>query len=203
VFIPYNKPRLTVEEVESVIYQAQDRRKAKMGKGFDLLVCDYPAKLGTESNRKGNLSVRDKDDYVYDVFTQIALDLGVHCLDAIQTNRDGSKINKGYRGAEKRLLTMEDVKESWGPMTTATNVISLNRSPEDEANNRLIAHLCKSRSAEVGWSIICNTNYAAATTHSDDLGCAWYRGTSPMSETIDVLLQQYKGNQIPAQALGI
>jgi hypothetical protein len=52
-------------------------------------------------------------------------------LGAIQTNRDGSKINKHHSGAT-RLLVPEDVSESFAVIMMASNVLTLNRSPQAE-----------------------------------------------------------------------
>jgi replicative DNA helicase len=197
VYVPINKPGLTIEDVAVVIQRHLDRFSSKHGEKFDLIVDDYLAKLGTVQNSRGQLQRRQMDDVIYNYGVQLALDHQVHFLTAIQSNRDGSKINRRQKGVENRLLTMEDVAESWGPMTAATNVISLNRDPIAIARGRVTYHICKSRSSEVGWSVVCRSNFKCCITHHEDYGATWYRGSSPMAERIDELLTQYMGQAIP------
>lgn len=195
-YLPLNKPFLTVEEVEGAIRRQQERRIAYTGSGYDLIVDDYPAKLWTREAGK-QWARRQIDEHVYNFFTNAALDLGCHVLTAVQTNREGSKINKGMKGQEDRLLSIEDVAESFGVMATATNVISLNRNPEAMARQRLTFHICKSRSSDTGWSIVTRTDYGRGRTHGDDLESTVYRGQSPMTDTIEDLLQKHAGKAIP------
>lgn len=206
-FLPLNQAGMTVEEVESIIRRRQERWQiTHMGKGFDLIVDDYAAKLTTEKAKGGQFALRQIHEIVYNYFSQIALEHKLHVLTAIQTNREGSKINSrksGQRGEEHRLLGMEDVSEAWGPMTTATNVISINRPPEAQANNIVIYLLCKSRSSEVDWAVACKSNFACAQSHSPDAPATWYRGSSTMSSKIENLLEGYKGTEIPAEAVAI
>lgn len=204
VYIPLNKAGITVEEVMSVMRRQQDRMKAITGgAGFDLIVNDYPAKLRLESAGKG-WAKRQIDEDIYNCFTQIGLEFNCHVLDAIQTNREGSKINMGRKGAEDRLITLEDVAESFGVMATATNVISLNRDPAAAAKKRMTFHICKSRSNDTGWSIVSKTSYERSLTHASmenfyHLPSTFYRGMSPLSEKIDDLLEQYADAAIPEQ----
>lgn len=199
-YVPLNKAGLTVEEVASVIRKRQEERMAKNhGKGYDLLVNDYPAKLSTIESKGGSYSKRANDEVIYNYFVQLGLEYGMHVLVAIQTNREGSKVNKGQR--EDRLLTMEDVQESWGPMTSATNVWTINRGPRDKIASRLLYHIDKSRSSEVGWVIVCKTNYAHAITHSDSLGGTYYRGSSTYADKLDQYLDQYLNAAMPEHVL--
>lgn len=197
-YIPYNKPGMTIEDVYPIILRAQEERIAKTGKGFDLLVSDYPAKLTTNRASKGNLPRREIDRIVYDYYVQLALDHKFHSLVAIQTNREGSKVN---RGKEERLLTMEDVSESWGAMEMATTVITLNRSELAKQNERMTMYVAKGRGAATGTAIVCNTAFSRSMTHSEQLGATWYNDSGTMEDIIDNLLTQYKGQRIPEERL--
>ena len=183
-FLPLYRPGITVEEVVGIIKQKQEERKAIFGAGYSLVVDDYPAKLGTEQSKAG-WQVRHIHEHVYDYMQRAALDEKFHLLTAIQSNRDGSKQN---RWSKERLLSMEDASESWGPMTSAVNVITLNRDPIAAANHRLTYYLCKSRSGETGWAVVCRTNYANCVTHSDKLGARYYQSASTLANKIDDLL---------------
>jgi hypothetical protein len=160
-------------------------------------VDDYPAKLSTLQARGGNFNKRDIDLVVYNYFVQLALEYNFHSLLAIQTNREGAKVNKGNKDGEKRLLVMEDVSESYGPIQLATNVLSMNRDGQAKARNRLTFHIDKSRSNETGWAVVCRTNYGHSITHANWLGGTYYRGSSTMADTIDTLLDQYGNDCTP------
>lgn len=194
-YIPYNKAGMTVENVVPIIRRAQEERIARTGKGYDLLVVDYPAKLTTSQLSGANLQLRTSIDIVYDYFVQLALEYKFHSLLAIQTNREGSKVNKGQN--TNRLLTMEDVMEAWGPMASASNVITLNRGPMAQLKNRITFYVCKSRSAEVGRAIVAKSNFAHGLSHAPSLGHTGYFGTSTMEATIDAFLQTHNGQMLP------
>ncbi len=197
-YIPINKAGIVVEDVEAVIRRQQEKRIATHGKGFDLIVDDYPAKLWTREAGKG-WARRQVDEFIYNYFTQTGLEFKAHVLTAIQTNREGSKVNEGRKGAEERLLGMEDVAESFPVMATATNVLSLNRDALARARNRMTFHICKSRSNDTGWSIVSQTDFSRGRTHGSNLLTTVYRGMSPMTDTIDELLRQHAGVAIPEQ----
>lgn len=200
-YIPLHRPSLTVEDLEAEIMRAQERRIAKYGKGYDLIVDDYLAKLTTTTNAQGNLQRRQKDEYVYDYFSRLMSELDIHGLTAIQANREASRINRNEKGREHRLLTLEDVSESFGPCQAATNVITENRSPEDIASHRIVYWLGKSRSSETDWAVVCRSDYAKSVTHSDELGATWYRGTGTMSDKAEALLRDYRGQAVPDHVL--
>lgn len=195
-YIPLNRASLTVEDVLGTIRRQCEKRQSRHGASYDLIVDDYPAKLVTESAGK-QWAPRQITEAVYNVFTQIALEQNAHVLSAIQTNREGSKINQHRKGSEERLLSLDDVSESFGALHTATNVISLNRDPLAQARNRMTFHICKSRSSETGWSIVSKTDFGRARTHGSTLQATVYRGVSPLSDTIDDLLVQYAGQAVP------
>lgn len=195
-YVPMNKPGLTVETVAAEVARLQEDRVRNSPDhlGYDLLVDDYPAKLSSSIMQGKEAARRHNDDLVYGYFVQIALEYKLHCINAIQTNREGSRVNSGD---EDRLLQMEDVSESWGPMTSATNVITVNRTPNMESSGYVTYNICKSRSSERGWAVACRSRYDLSTTHSNNLGCTWYRGGSTMDKKIDSLLAKFEGMEIP------
>lgn len=190
-YIPYNKAGMTVEEVVPLIRRYQEKRILQNGRGYDMLIDDYPAKLSTEEASKGNMQKRNIDEKVYGMFVQLGLEYKFHVLLAIQTNRAGSQINWGLgKKPEDRLLRMEDVQESWGTMTSATNVISINRDQLAVARGRVSFHISKSRSSDTGWTIVCKSNYAHAQTHSNEMGAVWYRSSETLSGKLDDIFQK-------------
>lgn len=173
-YIPYNRAGMKVEDVIPIIRRAQEERRSKNGKGYDLLVVDYPAKLTTEQQNKGTLAIRNSIEIIYDYYVQLALEYKFHALLAIQTNREGSKVNKGEN--TNRLLMMEDVAEAFGTMMIASNVITLNRGPRAKNENWLTYYVAKSRSNQTGTAIVARTNFASSLTHSEKLGAFGYIG---------------------------
>jgi replicative DNA helicase len=198
-FVHYPKAGATIEEVESIVRRKQDERVAKYGKPYDLLVDDYPAKLMTQVAKGGHFSKRHIDEINYRYFVQLALEYNSHALLPIQANREGAKMNKRAVDGERRLLTGEDANESFGPIQEATNIITLNRDPMDEALGWITFYIDKSRSSEKGFAIVCKSDYGRAQTHSDKLGAVWYRGTSKVTQRSNFpdLFVRYRDRQIP------
>lgn len=196
-YIPYNKAGMTVEEVVPIIRANHEEKIAtNNGKGFDLLVSDYPAILTTELAKKGTLQRRNIDEVIYGNYVQLALEYNFHSLLAIQTNREGSRVNKQQKG-ENRLLTIEDVMESWGPIAMASNVITLNRSPAAIKKEILTFNVAKCRSNETGVAIVAKSNFAHCVTHSEKLGGVAYRGSRTNEDQVEEILNIYKNQQIP------
>lgn len=201
-YMSVNDPALmTVENVARTIERKQQERIQKTGKGFDLLVVDYPAKLQSEMSNKVQMAYRQLELYVYNYFVQLALKHGFHALLAIQTNREASKNNRhqGKHGTENRLVTMEDVSEAWGPMTVATNVISINRN--DTYGDKVIFHVCKTRSSETGVSVLAKADYTRAKTHSNIAGALWYKGNTSIAKISTELLKQFSNQCLPADVV--
>jgi hypothetical protein len=190
------KVTLYVEDVVADIYRLQAARRAQTGKGYDLLVMDYPGILQAQEAKGARWEFRQTQDYIYRQFVQLGLEERFHVLLAAQTNREGSKINKGL--AAKRLLSSEDIAESFGIVQSATNIITLNRDDKAAAGSYITFFLVKSRSSETGWAITAKSNYACAITHSEELGGVGYRGNASISDQVESLIQNYKNKDLPA-----
>jgi hypothetical protein len=80
-------------------------------------------------------------------------------------------------------------------MTVATNVISLNRN--DSYGDKIIFHICKTRSSETGYSVLARSDYHRGRTHGDDLGAVWYKGNSSIAHITPQLLLQYNNQGLP------
>ena len=197
-FVHMTKQGLTVEECISVIRGLQARRKAQTGKGYSLLCVDYPGILSTELAKHGKYEWRQQQDHIYRQFVQLALEEKFHCLVAAQTNREGSKVNRGVSEHHPhRLLTPEDISEAYAIAMSATNILTLNRDPRAAAANRLTWLICKSRSSETGWAITCRSDYSRAVTHAPSLPATAYRGTGTMTDQIETFLKDYASRDIP------
>lgn len=196
VYVPMNKAGLTVEEVEVTVRRKQEERKSICGRYFDLIVDDYPDKLSTKLAEHGQFNKRQVSDHVYSYFVALALEYQSHSLLAFQSNREGAKINRGT-AKENRLLFMEDASEAYGPMMTATNVLTLNRPPLAISKGLIILNICKSRSSETGIAVVVRSDYSRAITHKSDSQCTWFRNYGRMPDRIEDLLQQYATREIP------
>jgi len=179
----------TVENVAARIQRLNEKRYAEYGKGYDLLVDDYPANLTTQEAKGGQLSRRERDDRVYGIFVDLAGELNLHALLAIQTNREGSRKNKEGDDEETAIIEVEDVSESFGTMMRATNVISINRPPAAEKNGWLIYNLAKTRSSEKGWKVVAKSDFANGRAHWYSLRSEHYKGTNTSTQNIEMLLK--------------
>jgi hypothetical protein len=198
LYIDYQKPGSTVEEVVSMIRQHQQRRKAKFGSGFDMFANDYPAILGTETSKGVRMERRAKDAYVYRYLVDYAGDQFMHGLYSIQTNREGSKKNKrtGEYANKAQLVQLEDVQEAYEVTNSATNLITINRTPNDQGRNIITFLFAKSRSSETNIAVTCRSDFRRSRTHWATLPATWYRGTEQL-EQLDSLLNEYNNREIP------
>jgi len=198
LYIDYQKPGSTVEEVVSTVRQHQNRRKAKLGAGFDLFCNDYPAILGAGGLANIRTERRHKDAYVYRYFVDYSGEEGMHGLFSIQTNREGSKKNRrtGEYQNKQHLVVLEDVQEAYEVTNSATNLITVNRPPQDQARNLITYLLCKSRSSETNIAVTCRSNFLISRTHDANLPATWFRGTESLDH-LDSLIKEYSNQEIP------
>lgn len=198
VLIDHQKPGSTVEEVISMARMHQHRRKARLGKGFDMFVDDYPAILGAEGLANIRTERRHKDAYVYRYFVDFCGEQDMHGLFSIQTNREGSKKNKrsGEFHNKSFLVSLEDVQEAYEVTNSATNLITVNRSPQDQAREIITFLICKSRSSETNIAVTCRSNFKCARSHDPELPATWFRGTEALDQ-LDSLISTYANQEVP------
>lgn len=194
-YIHMPKVNAYVEDVVGDIVRMQAALKATTGKGYDLVVVDYPALFHVRESQGSKWDVRQIQDFSYRQFVQLAAEQKFHCLLAAQTNREGSKVNKGITG--KRLLGQEDIAEAFGIIMSATNAITINRDERAIRNGYLTYYIVKSRSGETGWAITAKSDFKRGITHSDELGAIAYRGNHRLSDQVDELLRSYVNKDVP------
>lgn len=165
-YIPYNKPGMEIEDLIPVIERQAEEKKDSTGRNYDICVFDYLGIASTRKASKGRMDVRHILDYVYQTGVQLALQHDWHSLTAIQTNRSGAKINNRTTN-EDRLIELTDVAEGWGPITTCSTAISINRPPEAQRLNWTVFKLCKSRSSRVGLVVAATSDYSRCVAFSD------------------------------------
>lgn len=165
VYLPYsNLSGMYIEDLAREIEKRHREMINKTGRGFDIIIDDYPKKLRTK-NRNSD-AYRNELAQVYDVFNQIAIALNVHCYVAIQTNREGLKRNNGTVKADY-LLGMESVDESYGIVQNMGNIITLNRTPEDKRLDIIRYSIAKSRNDMTDITVNTRAAYGASLTHGD------------------------------------
>jgi KaiC/GvpD/RAD55 family RecA-like ATPase len=138
--------KMYVEDVIDLIKSLHEKEIAKDGKGFDLVIDDYPAKLLSRVYNSKSLQKRDIIAYVYDQFSLLAKSLDCHVIAPIQTNRDGYRQSK----QGKDFIDSDSVSEAFGVAQLADNVITLNRSEEDKKHERVYLFIAKNRLGQTG-----------------------------------------------------
>lgn len=167
-YIPYIKTgSMYIEDVTVLIKKMHEERKLKKGKGYDLIIDDYPKKLKSRarSGSKENL-YRAEVAEVYDTFNHLATELDVHCFLAIQTNRAGLKQNNN-RVEASLLLGMEEIDEAFGIAQNMANIITLNRSPDDKRHNIMRMNIAKSRNQETDIAVSTRTKFDCSLIFGD------------------------------------
>lgn len=168
--------------VESVISEIKMKQEELMsrneGKGFDMVVDDYPGKLRSRTFKSQSEHVMI--DYVYDQFVNIAEEYRFHGIWPVQTNRDGYKVNMEGT-TDNRDVGQADVAGSFGVMMKADNVITLNRKPAEIANNTMRYVIVKSRSAETGTTFATQTDFARSKTISPTFSSTVWNSANKLS----------------------
>jgi KaiC/GvpD/RAD55 family RecA-like ATPase len=152
--------KMYVEDVIDVIESAQEKAIAKDGKGFDLLIVDYPGILMSREIGRGKDEWVEKR-YVYYQFRLLAKKHNFHTLAPIQTNREGFKAN----AASEKILDMGDVAQGFGITNDADNVITINRTPSDYSSHRIKFFIAKSRSGENKRMFVSEVRFDLGRTH--------------------------------------
>lgn len=191
VYLPLNRVGLSVEEVMDIIQQFQEREIMEYGKGFDMIVDDYPSRLTLGRGQKWEK--RQVLEEIYQQFAQLGLDLNCHVMTAMQVNREGNKINKRMGNHERatRLVTLEDASEAFGPMTAARVVITINRTPWDVSNNQVTMLCCKTKQGPADWAITLDCDYGKSLSFKKDSRCFWYRGDVSLAKFSQEILTQH------------
>jgi len=192
---PRNSP--SAEEVIGIIRQHLARHRALTGRGYDLVVVDYPGVLTLKSMSNVRMEHREVLSRIYWHFSQLAKTENIHVLAPVQTNRDASRRNRNINGGDNQVLTLEDIAESFGITHHVANVITVNRSDQDKSRNQISFYVSKCRSAVDGLTVSCTSKYSVCRTHAPNLNAVVIKGGIIMSDRLDSLLKQYNGKAVP------
>jgi replicative DNA helicase len=160
-YIPYTKAGgMYVEDVVDIIRLMNEQRSNMtdsegnlLGRPYDLVINDYPAKLQSKAFQGKRVEYRIEQEYIYDQFVQLALEFNVHCLVGVQSSRDGYKKNR----TASDFLGMDSVAEAFGIARIASNVLTINRSEDDIKNQKMSLYIAKSRNAMTGTVFVSST----------------------------------------------
>jgi hypothetical protein len=159
VHIHHNKAgQMTLEHVQWLLNNAIQDKKRKTGGGFDLVIVDYPGRLRSEKFGK-NGQRHDELTMIYQHFIALASQHKYHTILPVQTNRDGYKTNQGTQGGG-RMLDMGDTAGAFGIAQAADMVISINRTPQDKAQDTIRFMITKNRGGATEKVFASKTNMA-------------------------------------------
>lgn len=198
VHVHWIKPgKMMVEDVVDMINLRQEKmisREIKngdftfkeFGKGFDLLVDDYPAILKSRALNSKNLSSHEEKGYIYRQFLELGRHHKFHVLVPSQTNRTGFKNSSED---SDHVLGQGDIADSFAISQVTDNLITINRGPTDKAKNQVRYYVDKSRSGPTGIMFVTKTDFATSRSMGSDLACTVFeQGASASQNDIDIRL---------------
>lgn len=166
-YVSYTDPtKMYVEDLLTLIEGLQEKRVAATGKGYDLMVVDYPGMLSSRLHMNRKSSGWEEITYVYKQMYMASKHHNVHGIYPMQTNREGYRINKGDAN---KMIDASDVSSGFNVTHGADNIITLNRSVEDEARGFMHFFVSKARLGKKGWTLTTKTDFAKSVTHGPHL----------------------------------
>lgn len=165
VFVSWQKAaRMFVEDVIEEVKRIQLEQVAKTGRGFDLIIDDYPALLRSRIHHEHE---RARLSYVYQCFNDLAAELKTFCAYAVQVNRSAAKEMKS--GEAEQAIGLEDVSESYQVAMNAMAAVSLNRTQEDSQRRILRIAVIKARDSRENGMLITRSAYNEGSLYGDDI----------------------------------
>jgi replicative DNA helicase len=155
-----------IEKLIAFIQSEHEKHVTHRGRGFDLVVIDYPQHLRSKELNPNE----QKHSVIANNYIQCKLLANVcnlHVIAPIQSNRGGYV--SSVRGKENRGLDGGDVGGSYDALQIADNVIAINRSNEDAQKHRIRFGLVKARNSKKGTTFCSRTNFSLSKTHGPDL----------------------------------
>ncbi len=213
VHVHWIKPgKMIIEDVLDVIALRQeklcsqevrinDKVLKEFGKGFDLVVDDYPGVLKSRAIGGKNSSTHEEKGYIYRQLLELARQHKFHILVPAQTNRDGFKASQD----SDHVLGQGDIADSFQIAQVTDNLITINRGPNDKAKNIIRYYIDKSRSGPTGYTFVSKSDFGTSRAFGPDLACTVFEpGVTAGQQDIDVRLgartEAIKEGRDPAEA---
>lgn len=169
-----------VEDVVATIKHLNAKMISRTGKGFDLVIDDYPGLLMT----RNPLLQREKKHvwltHVYKKLQSLAKELNFHLLAPMQVNRSSFQMAK--KGEE--FLDMDSIAEAFGVAACADSVITINRSDKDKKTNMLYLYIAKNRLGETGNYFSSSTDLSRSIMFGHGMGGKITKGSVKMEDLI-------------------
>jgi hypothetical protein len=198
VHVHWIKPgKMMVEDVVEMINLRQEKMASKeikngdfvfkeFGKGFDLLVDDYPAVLKARALTSKSLSSHEEKGYIYRQFLELGRHHKFHVLVPSQTNRAGFKSSSED---SDHVLGQGDIADSFAISQVTDNLVTINRGPTDKAKHQIRYYVDKSRSGPTGIMFVSKTDFATSRSMGTDLACTVFeQGSNATQNDIDIRL---------------
>jgi hypothetical protein len=166
-YVHYSKALgMYMEDVLAEIKKRNDERRIKVGKGYDMVVVDYPAKQRSRTLSSSHAPRHEELAYIYDQHQLLGGEIGAHMLLAMQTNKEGYSQNK-VAEEHSQYLDLDNIGGSFAINNNMPNVISLNRSTQDKSMKLLHLTVLKSRDSQTHVTFHTFTDYDCSLTHGD------------------------------------
>ena len=167
VFAPHIRSgQMTAEDVVAKILKINSNLKAKINKGFDLIVDDYPGVLKSKEYSNKKTEAWDERRNVYFQLMTCMKEIGAHGVFPVQTNREGFKQGRNRDG---KFVDLDGTSGAFGITCDASNVISLNRSEKDRQENTMVFYVAKCRQAMNGYAYLTKIDLPICRTHHPSL----------------------------------
>jgi replicative DNA helicase len=170
----------TVEE----LYSYCKSKKEKFD--FDVLLLDYGQLLGSKQKHEG---LRHQQAYVHRGLDNISSNLNIAVVTVAQGTRDVQQKNR--KGTD--LLRMDDISECFEIIRVSAQVLTLNRSEQDEASGRVRILLDKQRDGKKGVIEICKTNFQTISMFgTSEEGLGFISPDEYLAEELQLSVEQGK-----------
>lgn len=170
IFLPWQKAgKMFVEDLGEEIKRIELEMKAKTGVGIDLIIDDYPKLLKNKMKAEND---RTRLENTYQYFNDLARELNIVTVYAVQANRSAAKLMKN--GEAEQAIGLEDAGESYGISQNAMAALSLNRSKEDSDRKILRISIPKARDSGMNNMVITRSAYNECVLYGDPLMFAEY-----------------------------
>jgi len=131
---------------------------------FDALYDDYGQKLIT--GKKNFRELRHVHGHIWNTFDLMSAELDIAIVTFAQFNRETVKFNR----TGSKITRSEGVSECAQIAHVSETILTINKSPKDEEEQKLIVCLDKCRDSRAGLLVGCKTNFRNMRAYDPSLG---------------------------------